>query len=349
MRAFPDPDQLEFMLWARLDKHLAQLVPAKVDYRVLTYRLLQATEAEGWTSDLILAACAERPGNKDLAAIAEPIGLVPEFPADLEQMVSERGGLHDVASWRAELWRTEARVCHIESPVGARTQMSGTGFLISSDLILTNYHVVSHLVEGRGDPANTRLRFDYKRHEDGAAVSDGVAYPLASAWLVSSSPPGAVEQGSASGGIPSEGELDYALLRLAEEVGQTPAGPINDPAGLAPRGWVDLTADTPLPEAGEPVMIVQHPEGRPLQLALDVVLRVNDNATRVHYKTNTLYGSSGSPCFNLRWQLMALHQSRGPFPRAERTAPYNQGIPARTIVERLAAEGLRDELAATPG
>jgi V8-like Glu-specific endopeptidase len=84
-------------------------------------------------------------------------------------------------------------------------------------------------------------------------------------------------------------------------------------------------------------MIAQHPDGSPLKLALDMqsVISVNDNGTRVRYATNTEPGSSGSPCFDLDWSLVALHHLGDP---AWREPKFNQGVPASIIRKRLAGK-----------
>ena len=77
-----------------------------------------------------------------------------------------------------------------------------------------------------------------------------------------------------------------------------------------------------------PIMIVQHPKAEPLALAVDTlgVQSLNANKTRVRYNTNTESGSSGSPCFNINWGLVALHHYGDPLYDQAR---YNQGIPSR--------------------
>ncbi|HYO71036.1 MAG TPA: serine protease, partial [Archangium sp.] len=49
------------------------------------------------------------------------------------------------------------------------------------------------------------------------------------------------------------------------------------------------------------------------------------------YRTNTLEGSSGSPCFSQDWALVALHHSGGPGALAK----YNEGIPISTLRAHL--------------
>jgi hypothetical protein len=83
-------------------------------------------------------------------------------------------------------------------------------------------------------------------------------------------------------------------------------------------------------QSGEPLFIVQHPDGGPLKFAFDRV-KVSDDY-RVSYLTNTGDGSSGAPCFNLIWDLVALH--RGVVhPAIDPQAP-NMGIPFSRILEQ---------------
>ena len=91
-------------------------------------------------------------------------------------------------------------------------------------------------------------------------------------------------------------------------------------------------------------MIAQHPDGKPLKLAIDTesVIGVNTNRTRVRYATNTEAGSSGSPVFDLDWKLVALHHLGDP--AYDHPAAYNQGVPIDKIRDRLAKTGKADAL-----
>jgi hypothetical protein len=342
MSAFPSPEDLKQLL-LDIDKRWAVIVPANANLGTAVFEILEDSEAEGWTDELIIAACAARPGNPYLAAVAEPIGLAPKLPGGLEQLITKHGGLHDVARLREGLWLTEARVCHVESPTRDGATVTGTAFLVGRDLALTSFHVVQHLDAGRGDPAAMRLRFDFKRLEDGTTLNPGVVHGLATDWLVSSSPPSAFDEGAAAG-VPSTDELDYALLRLDSPVGDARVSPTGVGRGEPRRGWVALRPDVPEPEPGTIVAIVQHPDGRPMKLAADVAIGVNENATRLRYQTDTLPGSSGAPCFDLEWRLLAVHQSGDPRFAITHQAEHNQGIPIRAICAQLAAEGLLDDL-----
>jgi V8-like Glu-specific endopeptidase len=95
-------------------------------------------------------------------------------------------------------------------------------------------------------------------------------------------------------------------------------------------------------EPNLPLFIVQHPAAAPLKLAFDseAVLAVNGNGTRVTYTTNTLGGSSGSPCFNQHLELVALHHAGDPDYTPMYAPTFNEGIPIGAIRQRLQRRGL---------
>jgi hypothetical protein len=341
MSAFPGPADLEMLLDAAVDKQLAHLAPANANYRATTFAVLKQADAGGWTARLVAGARAEQPGNPELAAIAETLGIAPHGSSRLESIISEQAGLHDVVDWRTALWRIEGQVCRIESTTRAGGRRLGTGFLVGPDLVMTNHHVVARVIQGDDDPAKTCVRFDYKRLEDGAIFDTGMCCDLASDWLLSSSPPSPSDESGE--GLPSPEQLDYALLRLTRPVG-TEAARAPGTLEPGPRGWVAIPEAAPPPEIGSALVIVQHPEAGPMQLAVDVVLGRNENGTRLRYRTNTSAGSSGAPCFDLDWRLECLHHSGDPNYASLQQPHYNQGIPIGAIRAHLDTQGLLDEL-----
>jgi hypothetical protein len=71
------------------------------------------------------------------------------------------------------------------------------------------------------------------------------------------------------------------------------------------------------------------------------VIGVNGNATRIRHRTNTLPGSSGSPCFDQDWTPVALHRGRDPnFHTVAPTPPYNVAVPLGAILAELRRHGL---------
>jgi len=133
---------------------------------------------------------------------------------------------------------------------------------------------------------------------------------------------------------PTNDELDYALLRLDAKIGE---------AGPARRGWVDLHQSVPNLQKDAPILIVQHPDGAPMKLAMDTqaIIGANENGTRLRYSTNTEAGSSGSPCFSMNWEIVALHHFGDP---AWNQPKFNQGVPIGRIRDRIVARGFQDAL-----
>jgi V8-like Glu-specific endopeptidase len=67
------------------------------------------------------------------------------------------------------------------------------------------------------------------------------------------------------------------------------------------------------------------------------VIGVNASQNRVRYATNTEPGSSGSPVFDLDWNLVALHHLGDP--AYDHPASYNQGVPIQLIGDRIESHG----------
>jgi hypothetical protein len=85
-----------------------------------------------------------------------------------------------------------------------------------------------------------------------------------------------------------------------------------------------------------PVLIVQHPGGTPLAMAIGKSKGINENGARFRYDADTLGGSSGSGVYDQKLDLVALHHAGDP--QSSIRARYNQGIPIARIVESLAAK-----------
>jgi len=182
---------------------------------------------------------------------------------------------------------------------------SGTGFLVARDLVLTNNHVLSsHKV---AETATFQLNFQ--------SAANGVDEPIHEVALLP------------QGGFCTDVERDWSLVRVAEPVGDR-WGTID----VRPRAVV----------AGDAVYIIQHPGGGAKQVALGInrVTHVGDDI--VQYLTDTMPGSSGSPVFDQKWQLVALHHSGGWLrePGSKRLMFRNEGIAIGAVYAGLMASGL---------
>lgn len=164
----------------------------------------------------------------------------------------------------------------------SRTVGYGTGFLVSPKLLLTNHHVL----ETAEIAANSLVEFDFFERSNGA-VQPTVIHRLQPEQF-----------------FLNDRDLDYAIVAVAP---QSDGGlPLSD------RGYIPLIAKSGKALIGEPVNVIQHPAGEPQQIAIR-----NNNITNIvedflHYAADTERGSSGSPVFNMQWDLAALHHAGVP-------------------------------------
>jgi Trypsin-like peptidase domain/Effector-associated domain 1 len=331
LSAFSLADLDQFLRF-RLDKN-REAIAIGGSLEQIVFEVIRSAEMEGWTAELIAAARDSRPGRADLAAFAASLELATPAPGgrQLERMIEDDQGFLDPAEWRSKLGQIETRVCQIEYLIDG-SRVTGTGFLVAPDLVLTAQHVVEPIVGGKAEPGSVRLRFDFKKLADQTIVSPGVEFSLDDDWLVDQSPPSPVDEMVDPGGQVSEpDQLDYALLRVAGEPGLGPVGLKSEP-GAPPRGWISGSKDA---RPGTTLFVVQHPDGMPIRLAPGMVGEVNANATRVRYNANTLGGSSGAPCFDVNWELVALHHSGDPNFEPFHHPTYNEGIPLAAIRAKL--------------
>jgi hypothetical protein len=329
--------RLEEMLSFKLNKRLDDITLSD-DFRQLVFKVIQTSELEGWTAELIVAARESNPGNHELFEVAQQIGLAPATPpvSVLESIILKTNKFLDVNTWLTRLTEIESQVCRIEIKIGRGTAY-GTGFLVGTDTVMTNYHVMRQVIENNGaTPSDVILRFDFKQLADGRTINPGTEFRLSMPdWLIDSSPPSSV------GALPNPEQLDYALIRVDGSPGSEPVGErVSSNAGL--RGWIKIP-DTPYDfQPDTTLYIVQHPQGTPLKLAIEsnAIIKVNANGTRVQYRTNTEPGSSGSPCFNSDWELVALHHSGDALPNPS----YNEGTPISAIMALLEQRNLKSIL-----
>jgi hypothetical protein len=345
----------ESLLRSRLGLRLDLLASPSSNMNTQVFEVIQTAERAGWTHDLVRAAYQARPNHRDLADIYQDLGLATEVSvqhagtatAEAPNTPSSEAFKHvlpstvmDIGVWREHLPMIEARVCRVE--VGGGSSM-GTGFLVGPDAVLTCYYVVQDVVEGRQSPETVRCRFDYRVLASG--LMEGMVVTLHPMdWLIDFSRY-ALRQ---TPGIPdaellTADELDYALLRVASPIGMEP---LDQSTGSGPpRGWIRVPDLGPALVPKMPLIIVSYAGGGPLKLAIDTegVIGLNDNGTRVRYATETEPGSGGAPCFNIHWELVAMHELGAAEPNLGRQ--YNQGISIAAIRDRLQRLGKAEALA----
>jgi hypothetical protein len=348
-------DDLRITLREVMDLKLDVVVgPGNLNTRV--FELLQWAEMHGREAELIRAAAMARPRNARMQEVyqqygmAVPVNLVHSGApltggsageAGFEKTVRAHIPFFDIVELREHIAQAESRVCQVRF----RGAAQGTGFLVGPDAVMTNYHVMEAVLKGSRPAAEVECVFDFKKLPDGSKMETPVALH-STRWNVDSSAYTAEEAtGKPDRANPTTDQLDYAIVRLARPVGAEPWA-AHPGSGAPSRGWVKVPAAQPAFGSPMGVIIAQHPNGWPMKLAIDTSaidrgarppLWVNDNGTRVRYATNTEGGSSGSPVFDLRWNLVALHHygdpDRGHDPE------WNQGVPIGVIRDRLGRTG----------
>ncbi len=244
-------------------------------------------------------------------------------------MVDPANGFIDFETWSQSLLEIEGQVCRIELGKDAL----GTGFIVGDSFVLTNRHVVQDVIADGTLAKSILLRFDYKRSRAGVEVHAGTPFGLHADWLADERPHSPADTTASSTTQSAPDQLDYALLRVAPDangssIGGSPAGGRD---GGNPRGYLKAPVPPSALAPDQPIVIVQHPNGEPLKLAIDTNAVIAVTGTRVRYRTNTEPGSSGSPVFDGHLQLVALHHAGDPDYSELHNAEYNQGIPIELV------------------
>jgi endonuclease G len=165
---------------------------------------------------------------------------------------------------------------------GVEPEGFATGFLVHHELLLTNWHVFRTPDEADGVGA----QFLYERVKDG--IRSGLVFEIDRKRF-----------------FLSDRELDFALVAVKPRS--------LTQAALAQFGFLPLISAKGKILKGDPVNIIQHPDGRPKQYATvnNRLLDLRDDGYLL-YETDTLEGSSGSPVFNRHWEAIGLHHSGVP-------------------------------------
>jgi hypothetical protein len=332
LSAYPAQAALAQLLRFDLGRSLETIT----ELNTIASSVIADAEGRGWTDTLIRKAYEYRPGNPELkrfyerymGSVQREVDRTIAAQPTLERLLPQLTGFMNIRVWREGLQQVEARVCRLEA-FGPNNPM-GTGFLIGRDLVMTNYHVFKPVFSGQLKPEHVRVRFDHYYLPDGKTLSPGTEHRLHTDWEVAKSPPSPLDEKFDATDAPGLDTLDFVIVRLSHDASQDKVD--DGPRGFFPyrRGAVEFKPDMD-PNVG--LIVAQHPGGDPMKLAMNTNANVKTvaNASRVRYQVNTSPGSSGSPVFNLRWELVALHHSGNP----EHDARYNQGIPLDTIRDNL--------------
>ncbi len=284
--------------------------------------------------------------REDLKSVRDEIERLrdktPPGPAH-ERITNALAIFNDPVEFRTRLGEREARVVRVDR----NTTGCGTGWLVGPDLVLTARHVLPS--GGALDGVSILLDHKRVRTDQGVLETSGRRVALAPNALLAE---GGVEtkRNELSRAGPDGANLDFALLRLAERVG-------DDETEFGKRGWFRLLSSGHSFDPMEGLYVLGHPDlgagqAGPLKLTIGIPsdATVTTSGTRVRYTTNTKGGSSGSPVMNQSFAPVAMHNigtsAQPSWDDAKRWRKgFNQGIPISRIIAAL-REQLQPELRA---
>ena len=179
---------------------------------------------------------------------------------------------------------------------------AGTGFLVAPGVLLTNNHVLPN----RGTAALTIVLANFEAAPPGTSPGRPASVPLDPEAL-----------------FVTNAELDFTFCGVR---------------GLDFLGSIALDRNSRNISPSETVNIIQHPRGRPKEVALRDNRVVKADGVVVHYECSTEPGSSGSPVFNNDWETVALHHASV---KSEGVASRTADEPSDEVLMRFLNEGIR--------
>jgi V8-like Glu-specific endopeptidase len=303
--AYPDRASLEIFVDDELNQNLAVVAGYGKQDQVI-FELIKWAIARGYTEDLILALQQDTQNRPDIQQLSARVLRQRLVLNPVEGSANELSLALDPTTWNIDIlaedlevflppqFTFEADVGKLQKGLGLASAVckitfsdrppaeSGTGVLIAPDLVLTNYHVLSREAGADLNTLAQTAQFEF------GYVSTPFGEPRHTQLLTAVGPTPVV----ASSPIEI---LDYALIRLSPGANFTVKPvPLNVTAQLSPRS---------------PLNILQHPEGEALKVSLsnNGVVKTQVDKGLVLYVNPTKRGSSGSPCFDEDWRLVALH------------------------------------------
>lgn len=208
------------------------------------------------------------------------------FPELTESLIG-RNNLHSIAILDKAIKLSKAVALILRKDGG-----QATGFLITPNCLLTNWHVFETAEEATGAVA----RFNYLRNENGELLSVTDVNIVPDEFYHSNR------------------RLDYAIVAVEGTPGNE-------------WGTIPIT-DTPSVEVGQDVFIIQHPGGSPKMIAMSDNEIKHAGSQFIQYLTDTRPCASGSPVFDDKFNLVALHHLGGKLPEPNTNLIYyrNQGV-----------------------
>lgn len=304
---------------ARLIAERSGLPLGYVDFtgppKIVWFSILREAQKQHMTDAIIAAAAADYPKINwasvvQVASKADPLeyNLSAPSPVDwhgptselqAEKITGNQATFLPLHFLEVGLLRAKA-VALIRVPSGA-----GTGFLLPSNFLLTNNHVIPSL----------------KIAEDAVVVFNNHVLENGTAATPTT------RRLDPANGFATSPKNDWTLIKMD--------GDANSEWGAIPLAPCTVAA-------GEFVNIIQHPMGGPKVIALYHNVVVFSDQTRLQYLTDTLPGSSGSPVFKSDWSLVGLHRAGGSRKdtASGQVLNYNEGVTVNCLSDDFRSNGI---------
>ncbi|UDU21348.1 trypsin-like peptidase domain-containing protein [Sinorhizobium meliloti] len=316
---------------ANLNEILANIYPTDNEARRIATAVglrpaFLTFEGKAITSWFSVLQAANRNANTVDAIVAK---ANEEFPGD-EQLILARDHTPPPALKGPDLagWRQGSAAETREKIMGARSTLvpiaylqigldrsrsvvrvkrgdggSGSGFVTDGNVLITNNHVLP----SKDHAAKAIVQFNYQLLPGGADAPYEEAKLLPQTFRTSEAD-------------------DWSAVRIE-----------GDPQAK----WGTIPLRKAAVKVGDNVNIIQHPGGGQKQISIFANVVMYAGEGRVQYLTDTLPGSSGSPVFDLEWNVVALHRSGGWItePNAPTKSTYyrNEGVSIDRVIDGLAA------------
>jgi V8-like Glu-specific endopeptidase/PAS domain-containing protein len=323
--AFPLEGDLDLLAFdAGLDQDWINFKSTSPQLDLALNRLIQRAEANRQLVEFLNTAREKNSKDPELQKVVEqllqpiqePLNALGAKLGDFESVLFQDAGFADVARWIDTLSVVRHAVCMIQ-PDPTTKVGCGTGFLVGPDLVLTNWHVAGPFWAQDDKASKVAVHFDYEKDSKGIERPATRPCRLKRDWNLPNSP---VMQS------------DFALLRLDRRAA-------DDAVDGKSRGFLSLTGKTEEElaqtlERGSPLLILQHPQAEPLKLALGSADRI-EASRYVWYGVNTEPGSSGSPCFSQRLEVVGVHH-------------YGTDLKNRGVLASAIEPSIRDSVKTAP-
>lgn len=262
----------------------SRAAPTNGNMQTLWQGVVNEARLQGQVEKLVETAAKEFPSQaeelRNTLTVAQPTVESPfnirdmqwksEVPTDQqERIIGKQSTLLPIGFLELGLKRASS-VVRIVTADG----LSGSGFLVDKNLIVTNHHVLKDEAAASG----ATVQFNFEKS------IEGLDKPITSTKF------------RPDLGFKTSKDNDWTVVKLD--------GDMNSKWGAIPLKPAQVAKE-------DRVVIIQHPGGGPKQIALSHNLVTFVNNDVIQYLSDTMPGSSGAPVFNESWEVVALHHSGG--------------------------------------